>query len=77
MGGTADDYGLAIAVDQDNNAYVTGAIFGTGSNNFGMAGSYHSGVYDGCDTFVSKINAAGTDLIYSTYLGLRCESCTI
>ena len=68
LGGRGDDYGYGIAVDQWGNAYVTG---GTNSTNFpntpdafqaGLGGSYSN-------AFVSKLNAAGSALLYSTYLG--------
>lgn len=73
LGGDQSDYGLDIAVDAAGNAYVTGY---TVSVNFPVtAGALKttllpiaSSVY-GFDAFVSKINPAGTSLVYSTYLG--------
>ena len=59
--------GMAIAVDSSGNAYVTGY---TASTNFPTANpfqaSYGGGYYD---AFVTKLNASGNALIYSTYLG--------
>jgi hypothetical protein len=68
LGGSSDDLGLGIAVDGSGNAYVTGF---TGSGNFPVtAGAYQTtfgGGYE--DVFVTKLNASGSGLIYSTYLG--------
>lgn len=68
LGGAGNDIGNAIVVDIDGNAYVTG---GTTSANFpGASGSPIQGNLAGSgDVFVTKINAAGTALVYSTYLG--------
>ncbi|MFQ5859542.1 MAG: SBBP repeat-containing protein, partial [Anaerolineae bacterium] len=57
------DQGLAIAVDGDGNAYVTGR---TASTNFPGASNYGGGSFD---AFVTKLNATGSSLVYSTYLG--------
>src|SRR5204863_23687 len=62
LGGSSDDLGLGIAADGAGNAYVTGE---TGSADFPGAISSNGG---GSDAFVAKINAAGTALVYSTYL---------
>jgi hypothetical protein len=68
LGGSATDQGLAIAVDAAGDAYVTGL---TGSTNFPTtAGAFHTTYYGGTsDAFVTKLNPAGTGLVYSTYLG--------
>jgi hypothetical protein len=70
LGGAGDDRGYRIAIDNARNAYVTGA---TQSPNFPIApvpGAYQP-VYGGSlfDAFVTKINAAGSALVFSTYLG--------
>ena len=67
LGGSDYDYGEGIAVDSAGNAYVTGS---TGSLDFPTANALYpalNGGYD--DAFVTKLNAAGTALVYSTYLG--------
>jgi hypothetical protein len=66
LGGISSDVGREIAVDSAGNAYVTGY---TGSTNFPTASAIQ-GTYGGAfDAFVTKINAAGSALVYSTYLG--------
>jgi uncharacterized repeat protein (TIGR01451 family) len=66
LGGTAGDDGRGIAVDGDFNIYLTGF---TSSSDFPLH-SPVQGTYGGKgDVFVAKLNAAGTDLLYSTYLG--------
>ena len=68
LGGSGSDGASAIAVDRAGNAYVAGF---TDSHNFpGTAGSPIQPANAGdSDGFVTKINAAGTALVYSTYLG--------
>jgi hypothetical protein len=63
-----------IAVDSAGNAYVTSA---TTSTNFPTTpGAYqttsniqNSGSFPACDVVVTKLNATGSALVYSTYLG--------
>ena len=68
LGGTGTDYGSGIAVDNEGNVYITGQ---TTSTDFpvttGALQTSNAGV--DYDAFVSKLNANGTDLVYSTYLG--------
>ena len=69
LGGSGDDRGLGIAVDAGGNAYVTGD---TGSGNFPTtAGAFQTMTSGGgfTDAVVAKLNAVGTALVYSTYLG--------
>src|SRR5206468_2466155 len=68
LGGSAQDNGRAIALDSAGNAYVTGA---TASTNFpGASSSAIQPTFGGFqDAFVAKLNATGTALLYSTYLG--------
>ena len=67
LGGTGEDAGIEIAVSAHGNAFVTGLTtsinFPTKPNDarFGPGG--------GSDVFVTKFNATGNQLIYSTYLG--------
>src|SRR5206468_3186724 len=68
LGGSVSDRGSAIAVDAAGNAYVTG---NTSSMDFpttpGTAQTTIGG--GGEDAFVTKLNATGSALVYSTYLG--------
>jgi len=68
LGGSGNDYGYAITVDSAGSAYVTGA---TSSQNFPTTASAFRSTFQGGgdDAFVTKLNAAGTGLVYSTYLG--------
>lgn len=67
LGGTGSDVGLGIAVDSGQNAFVTGGTF---SADFPTtAGVSQTALAGGRDAFVTKLNAAGTALSYSTYLG--------
>jgi hypothetical protein len=71
LGGNGTDYGYGIAVDSAGNAYVTGS---TGSTNFPTKNPLQptdagGGFSCNCDAFVAKINPAGSDFVYSTYLG--------
>jgi hypothetical protein len=67
LGGTAFDDAQAVDVDASGNVYVTGITLST---NFPLAGSpIRSATGGGIDIFVSKLNAAGSALVYSTYLG--------
>ncbi|MCX6361451.1 MAG: hypothetical protein NT029_16730 [Armatimonadetes bacterium] len=67
LGGGGVDYARAIAIGADGNAVVHGY---TGSSNFPTtAGAYQTAKFATQDGFITKLNAAGTALIYSTYLG--------
>jgi len=66
LGGSASDSGQGIAVDGSGNAYVTGS---TSSANFPAASALQSTLAGTVNAFVTKINASGSALVYSTYLG--------
>lgn len=66
LGGAGTDFSNGIAVDVDGNAYVTGA---TGSTDFKLKDALQSQNNGSFDAFVTKIDNAGSALIYSTYLG--------
>ena len=66
LGGSDDEFGEHIAVDASGNAYVTGL---TDSTNFPTASPFQAAFGGNRDAFVTKLNAAGNTLVYSTYLG--------
>lgn len=69
LGNTGDDHGTAIAVDFTGNAYVTGY---TSSPNFQITISplaFDTLYNGGDDGFLLKLNATGSRLEYSTFLG--------
>ena len=70
LGGTYDDEGDGIAVDASGDAYVTGW---TASANFPTTAGAFQTIFGGGfdDGFVAKLNATGSALLYSTYLGGR------
>jgi|HubBroStandDraft_1064217.scaffolds.fasta_scaffold04255_1 hypothetical protein len=71
-GTKSDAAGSGIAVDSSGNAYVTGST----SSGFPVTPGAFQRVCKGCggyeenqNVFVTKFNAAGSGLVYSTYLG--------
>ncbi len=67
LGGNLDDAGYSIVVDPGGNVYVAGA---TGSTTFPTtAGTFDTTQNGGNDVFVTKLNPAGSALIYSTFIG--------
>jgi uncharacterized protein (TIGR03437 family) len=66
LGGSGLDFGYGIAVDASGNVYVTGA---TSSTDFAIRSQFQSANKGSFDAFITKINPAGSMLIYSTYLG--------
>lgn len=77
LGGTSDEGGASIAVDSKGNAYVTGNTQSTdfpttrGAFQRSFSGEPQCGDPLGpcTDAFITKINASGTAIVYSTYLG--------
>ena len=70
LGGSTSDSTAGIALDSDNNAYITGK---TSSPDFpttpaAFRKTYPAGANQ-ATSFVSKIDPTGTSLIYSTFLG--------
>ena len=67
LGGTGSDEGRGIALDSNGNAHVVGR---TTSFNFPVTiDAYNTTYQNSFDVFVTKMNAAGTALVYSTYIG--------
>lgn len=67
LGGSEDDRGKALAIDNIGNVYVIGY---TNSTDFPVSiGAFQSTLGVNHDVFVSKLNSTGTSLQYSTYIG--------
>ncbi len=68
FGGSGFDAGASIAVDGNNNAYITGQT-NSPTTSFPLAGATQATFGGSFDAFVSEINSTGSQLVFSTYLG--------
>ncbi len=67
LGGSGGDTAYSIAVDESGNAWIAGE---TDSTDFPRtAGSLQQNSGGFADAFVARLNATGSQLIYSTYIG--------
>jgi hypothetical protein len=66
LGGSNTDEAFGIALDSNNNAYVTGI---TNSTNFPTTPGAYQFTGFNQDAFVAKLNSSATNLMYSTYVG--------
>ncbi len=68
LGGSRGDYAMGIAVDNAANAYVTGITYST---DFPVVNQITGACQGSCSvpSFVTKINAAGSALVYSSFIG--------
>ncbi len=81
LGGYANDQALAIAVDANENAYVTGQAGASATINITpppsplpptfpiTAGAYQTAFNGLTDVFLTKLSASGSTAAYSTFLG--------
>ena len=74
VGGNGSDTAYGVAVDSSGCAYVTGSTdYGTASGSgdyFPTTGAAYDSSYNGSgDTFILKLSANGSSLLYSTFLG--------
>ena len=67
LGGSQDDRGLAIAVDGDGNAYVTGE---TSSPDFPTVNAFQPGFQaTNYNAFITKVDPTGRSWVFSSYFG--------
>ena len=69
LGGSKDDAAYSLAIDEENNVFVTG---GTISDDFPTTSSSYNEYYNdslNADAFIAKINSDGTNIISSSYFG--------
>ncbi|MGH9178329.1 MAG: SBBP repeat-containing protein [Acidimicrobiales bacterium] len=69
LGGGGADIGNGIALDGAANAYVVGTTASADPAPFPTAAAFQATKAAGSDAFVTKLNAAGGALVYSTHLG--------
>ena len=66
LGGSDNDGARDVVIDAEGNWYITGD---TASTNFPMANPLQSANGGSYDAFLTKINASGSAILFSTYLG--------
>ncbi|MBL7893307.1 MAG: PKD domain-containing protein [Bacteroidia bacterium] len=72
FGGTLNDVGYGIDVNTAGEAYLCG---GTLSTNLPTLNPFQASINGPSDAFLTKFNASGSGLIYSTYLGGTQKDC--
>jgi hypothetical protein len=67
LGGSSDDFSDGIAINAGGEAFVAGTTL---SINFPVTlGAFDTGHNDSFDVFVARLDATGSALVYSTYIG--------
>jgi hypothetical protein len=66
LGGAGGEQGFDITIDASENVYVTGSTF---SPDFPTTAGAFDSTVNGTDAFVTKLNPAGSALVFSSYLG--------
>ncbi len=66
LGGIGDDVAYGIKIDGGSNAYVVGSTY---SPDFPTASPFQATKTGGFDAFLTKLSAAGSSLVFSTFLG--------
>jgi hypothetical protein len=66
LGGSSSDSSTGIALDASGNAYIVGF---TDSPDFPVRNAFQPTLHGFSNVFLTKLNATGSDLLYSTFLG--------
>jgi hypothetical protein len=67
LGGVNEDYGFGIEVNSGGDAFITG---NTISTNFPVTSNAYDKTHNGTsDAFLTRLNSAGSLLVYSTFIG--------
>ena len=66
IGGSGNETGTGIAIDQMGYSYITGT---TRSSDFPVKNPIQGFLAGQDDAFVTKLQPNGTSLVYSTYMG--------
>jgi hypothetical protein len=66
FGGNLTDTSEGIAIDSNGNSFITGWTYST---DFPVKSSYQNKLSGKIDSFVTKLDASGKSISYSTYLG--------
>ena len=69
IGGSANDQGQGIVVDKSGNAYLLGFTEDGATDYPTTAGAFNTTHNGSIDAFVTKLNATGSTLIYSSLIG--------
>ena len=72
LGGNSDDYGSGIAVDINENAYITGVTYSI--QGFPLKNAYQDNLKGYGDAFLIKINTKSSDLALKKFV-YKCEEC--
>jgi photosystem II stability/assembly factor-like uncharacterized protein len=66
LGGSSEDAAMGLTLDVSKNIYLTGYTY---SADYPTQNPLYPAKSGGADAFVTKLNAAGSSLVYSTYVG--------
>lgn len=67
LGGTSDDFGFALGIDDKKNVFITGQ---TKSWDYPVVNRYQLSPFGGLgDAFVTKLTAEGNAIVYSNFIG--------